>query len=384
LLIVGNPPWVTNSEIGSINGGNLPEKSNFQNYKGFDAITGKSNFDISEWMLIHLLDCVQDKDAVLAMLCKTSVARKVVKYAWRNNFRLSQIAMYIIDAKRHFNISADACLLICKTGDAPGTKLCYVHKGLSNDNKIASMEQHNADMLADTEKYRKWQHLDGIEHRKWRSGVKHDCAAVMELSCEDGEFRNGIGEICDIEMDFLYPLFKSSNVAKNDVSIPKLWALITQKNIGDDTTIIKDQAPKTWAYLMAHSNLLDSRKSSIYKKRPRFSIFGIGDYAFALWKVSISGLYKKIHFSVVAPYMGKPSMVDDTCYYIPCDSMEEATILAELLNSDVAKEFMDSFIFWDSKRPITIDVLRRIDIAALAEELGINKVPNLHPSLPFK
>jgi methylase of polypeptide subunit release factors len=29
LLIVGNPPWVTNSGLGSIGGANLPEKSNF-------------------------------------------------------------------------------------------------------------------------------------------------------------------------------------------------------------------------------------------------------------------------------------------------------------------------------------------------------------------
>ena len=34
--------------------------------------------------------------------------------------------------------------------------------------------------------------------------------------------------------------------------------------------------------------ILDNRKSSIYNKRPRFSIFGIGDYSFSKWKVAIS------------------------------------------------------------------------------------------------
>ena len=34
---------------------NLPSKSNFQNRKGLDAVTGKANFDISEWMLIQLM-----------------------------------------------------------------------------------------------------------------------------------------------------------------------------------------------------------------------------------------------------------------------------------------------------------------------------------------
>ena len=55
LLVIGNPPWVTNSEMTSIGGNNLPSKSNFYRLNGIDAITGKSNFDISEWMIIKLL-----------------------------------------------------------------------------------------------------------------------------------------------------------------------------------------------------------------------------------------------------------------------------------------------------------------------------------------
>ena len=40
LLIVGNPPWVTNSELSILNSQNLPSKSNFQNRRGIEAITG--------------------------------------------------------------------------------------------------------------------------------------------------------------------------------------------------------------------------------------------------------------------------------------------------------------------------------------------------------
>jgi len=384
LLIIGNPPWVTNSKLGSINSTNLPTKSNFQNHKGLDALTGKANFDISEWMLIHLLDCVQNQNAVLAMLCKTSVARKVLRYVWRNNFRLAQASMYIIDAKQYFNVSVDACLFVCKTGKIAGAKLCHVYKGLSKNTRTASISQHNRELLADIEKYKKWSCLDGIEHYKWRSGVKHDCAQVMEFSRQDGWLRNGLGQICDIEEDLLYPLFKGSDVAKNDVSKPKLWVLITQKNIGDDTEIIKDQSPKTWAYLEQHSSCLDKRKSSIYKKRARFSIFGIGKYTFCPWKVTICGFYKKIQFSVVGPYKGKPSMLDDTCYYIACKNKQESLGLAKLLNSEMAGEFLSSFIFWDSKRPITVDVLRHIDLVALANQLGMRKLPNCCSILPFK
>ena len=83
ILVIGNPPWVTNSALGSINGTNLPAKSNFQRFNGLDAITGKSNFDISEWMLTHLLEWLSGRTAVLSMLCKTAVARRVLHHAWK-------------------------------------------------------------------------------------------------------------------------------------------------------------------------------------------------------------------------------------------------------------------------------------------------------------
>ena len=50
ILIVGNPPWVTSSELSILNSQNLPLKSNFQNRRGIEAITGSGNFDISDWM----------------------------------------------------------------------------------------------------------------------------------------------------------------------------------------------------------------------------------------------------------------------------------------------------------------------------------------------
>jgi len=63
-------------------------------------------------------------------------------------------------------------------------------------------------------------------------------------------------------------------------------------------------------------------------------------------------------------------MVDDTCYSIPCKSREEAEFLIELLESAPAQEFLQSLIFTDSKRPITIDVLRRLSLFELARRLG--------------
>ena len=83
-LITGNPPWVTSSDIGRLKGSNLPEKSNFQKYTGLESITGKANFDISESIMIRNLEWISEHDGCLAMLCKTAVARKVLRHAWKN------------------------------------------------------------------------------------------------------------------------------------------------------------------------------------------------------------------------------------------------------------------------------------------------------------
>lgn len=369
ILIIGNPPWVTNSRLGSLKSVNLPEKNNFNNYNGMEALTGKSNFDISEWMIIHLLEWIQNRNAILAMLCKTSVARKVLRHIWINNFQISESDIHIIDSQLNFKVSVDACLLVCKTGKPSTVNKCNVYDNLSNNKQIAVIGIQKSDLIANISKYKKWRHLSGKEYYKWRSGVKHDCSKVMEFILNDGNFINGLGEIYDIEKDYLYPLLKSSDIANGKVKKPRKWILVTQKKIGDETSIIKHLTPKTWSYLLDHSDYLDNRKSSIYKGKARFSIFGIGDYSFSKWKVAISSLYKKIHFSVIPPYHNKPCMVDDTCNMIPCKTEEEANLIADLLNSQPAKEFLGSFIFWDSKRPITISILKKIDLVKLAKEL---------------
>ena len=47
---------------------------------------------------------------------------------------------------------------------------------------------HNTEILAELKKYEKWSQLDGPVPFKWRSGVKHDCARIMEFTREGGYF----------------------------------------------------------------------------------------------------------------------------------------------------------------------------------------------------
>jgi hypothetical protein len=227
-------------------------------------------------------------------------------------------------------------------------------------------------LIADISAYELSKHLITSEHFAWRSGVKHDCAKVFELEFEDGIFRNGLNEKVEIERDFLYPMLKSSEIAAETYRNPRKWMLVTQRAIGEDTKGIRHIAPKTWQYLLDHADLLNARASSIYIGRPRFSVFGVGAYSFSDWKVGISGLYKKLSFRVVGPHQDKPVVLDDTCCFLACESQAQAETVANLCNSDTARRFFSTFIFWDNKRPITVDLLRQLNLIMLAEQNGVD------------
>jgi len=61
---------------------------------------------------------------------------------------------------------------------------------------------------------------------------------------------------------------------------------------------------------------------------------------------------------------------------LACQSQAEAECLAQLLNSRPASEFYNSLVFWDAKRPLTVEILRQLNLAAVARELGLEEVVN--------
>jgi hypothetical protein len=370
LLVLGNLPWVTNQKIGSLNGSNVPVKANFQNFRGLAARTGKSNFDISEWMLIQLVRALHGRRATIAMLCKTGTARKVLRYAWQNDGRVARAAIYTIDAKAHFNASVEACLLVAHLGET-GAAEAEVFENLRSRTPCRQLGLAGQNLVADIKTYRRLRHLEGLCPYQWRSGVKHDCSSVMELTPDEaGVFQNKLGENVLIEPESCYPLLKCSDLT-NGINVPKRCVLVTQKRVGDDTMVLADRVPRTWTYLNGHRAKFDARKSSIYNARTPFAMFGIGDYTFARWKVAISGLHRHPRFIFVPPVKGKPVLFDDTCYFLSFDNEQEARVVTDILNSEPCLEFLEALIFPESKRPITVDVLERLNLTAIAEEAGM-------------
>ena len=101
-------------------------------------------------------------------------------------------------------------------------------------------------------------------------------------------------------------------------------------------------------------------------------MFGVGAYSFAPWKVAIAGLYKTLQFVKIAPFEERPVLLDDTCYFLPCETEADADALIELLTSKPATEFLSALAFWDAKRPVTARLLNQLDLVKVAKQLGLS------------
>jgi hypothetical protein len=369
LLIIGNPPWVTNSVLGSLRSSNLPQKSNFQMHRGIDAITGKANFDISEWMLLRAITWLDGKRGTLAMLCKTSTARKVLNYCWENRYAVANASIRRINAHEHFGAAVEACLLLISSTDVAEDQSCLTYDDLYSKEPQSTFGRRDGHLVADVDGYRRWRHCFDEGQLNWRSGIKHDCARVMELREQDGRLVNGLGEVVDVEEVCIFPMYKGSEISSGSPQTPRLWMIVPQRAVSDDTAGLREVAPKTWQYLLDHGELLDQRASSIYRRRPRFAIFGVGDYTFSEWKLAVSALYKQPKFVAIGPGHNRPVVLDDTCYFLACDAQLEAQITAELLNSPVTTSALSSRVFLDAKRPINVGILNQLDLVAIAREL---------------
>lgn len=377
VLIVGNPPWVTNAAITASGGTNLPSKQTQQGFNGLEAMTGKSNFDLSEAILQRLLERISRTENMLAMIVKTAVARKLLQYASRKCLGICNAATYAIEAKREFGAAVDACVFYCDGTRGTPDYTTRIFQDLNSDQPSHSIGFQGSQLIADTNAYARAKDFIGPSHIEWRSGIKHDAAKVMELWTNGDHLENGLGERVDLESTHLFPMFKSSDLGNLRTQINRAFMLVPQRFIGESTHMLEQTVPKTWAYLNANRDALQARGSSIYKNNPPFSIFGVGEYSFQLWKVAISGMYKIPQFSLIGPMAGKTVVFDDTCYFLPCQSEAQARVIHALLKSNQTQDVLRAIVFWDEKRPITKERLNQINLTALANALEDQLLPVL-------
>ncbi|MCD8293371.1 MAG: SAM-dependent methyltransferase [Prevotellaceae bacterium] len=372
ILVLGNPPWVTNSGMGRNGGTNLPVKVNINKAKGIEAITGKGNFDIAESVCNLIIDAFScHHHTHLALLVKSSVVKNIL---YRQNFRphrIQDIRQLCFDAKKEFKVAVAASLFECLIGEDCQC-LCASYDFYTR-RFSHSFGWVNGAFVSNVQDYRKTCFLDGHSPLVWRSGIKHDCSKVMELSLNGSIYYNGLKEVVEVDGQTVFPLLKSSDIGKGMKGVRK-YLVLPQSSVSEDTSTLKRTAPKTYAYLLSHAAYFDKRKSIVYRNKPRFSVFGLGSYSFAPYKIVISALYADMVFSLVEPVDGKPVMVDDTCYLLGFDKIEYAKLTLFMLQNDMLKRFIRNICFMDAKRIVSRELLMRINLCQLSKSVDFSSL----------
>ena len=212
ILILGNPPWITNTELESIQSSNRPKKKNLKKLKGIESLTGKSNFDLAESILLTLIQKFSRFNGHLAMLCKNIVVKNLIKESKRLTLPISENHTYTIDAKKYFNANVSAVLFISKFNSVPSFD-CEISPFNSEFTESKNKFGWVGNLfVSNIDKYQNYSYLDGNCPFIWRQGVKHDLTNVMVLTkldkaeCNEMNgniYQNGLEETIELE-DFVH------------------------------------------------------------------------------------------------------------------------------------------------------------------------------------
>jgi hypothetical protein len=149
-----------------------------------------------------------------------------------------------------------------------------------------------------------------------------------------------------IEPDLLYPLLRGRDVQRWKAE-PSAWILMVQdpeKRRGYDEEWMQTNYPYTYGYLKRFEEVLRERAAfkryftrkdkngRIVETGPFYSMFDVGIYTFAPWKVVWTRL-AQIEAAVVGLHESKPVVPQETVTLVECSNAEEAHYICALVNS---------------------------------------------------
>lgn len=201
----------------------------------------------------------------MALLVKNAVIKNLL---YRQHLRprpIEEIRQLGFDAKREFGVSVAASLFECRIG-TDCQRQCSSYDFYTQQFLHAFGWVDEA-FVSNVEDYGQTRFLDGRSPLVWRSGIKHDCSKVMELSWNGSGYSNGLKEEADVDDSTVFPLLKSSDIGKGMKGVRK-YLILPQTSVSEETSVLKERAPKTYSYLLAHASYLDGRKSIITGTNP--------------------------------------------------------------------------------------------------------------------
>ncbi|GAB4562679.1 MAG: N-6 DNA methylase [Anaerolineae bacterium] len=179
----------------------------------------------------------------------------------------------------------------------------------------------------------------------------------------------------ELEPDLLYPLLRGRDV-RRWYARPSLHILMVQDpktRRGINEQVLQQRYPKTWAYLKRFEEVLLERSGfkryftrkdkggRVVETGPFYSMFNVGDYTFAPWKVVWRYIASEMMAAVVGEdkSSGKLIVPDHRLMIVPVGSEAEACYITGALNSSAGRFIVATFIIGTQ---ISTHVLEKIRI----------------------
>jgi predicted house-cleaning noncanonical NTP pyrophosphatase (MazG superfamily) len=153
-----------------------------------------------------------------------------------------------------------------------------------------------------------------------------------------------------IEPDLLYPLLRGRDVQRW-MAEPSAYIIMVQdpvKRRGIDEKKIQEFYPRTYGYLKHFEKVLRERAAfkryftrkdrynKVVETGPFYSMFDVGTYTFAPWKVVWPNIASELNAAVVGLAEGKVIVPQHIVTLVACETEDEAHYICALINSSVA------------------------------------------------
>lgn len=194
----------------------------------------------------------------------------------------------------------------------------------------------------------------------WLNGVFWGRATDLENDLVNFENESSIGDIkvdslsVEIEPTLIFPLLRGKEISRWSAK-PELSIIVSQNpatRVGYDETWMTEHVPRTLEYLAHFHDKLEARSG--YKKylqgAPYYSMYNVGPYTFAPYKVVWKGLADGSQATVVgkASVGREPKVVipEHNTMLVPFQNEKEAHYFCALFNCSVTSFVIIGYIAW--------------------------------------
>ncbi len=431
--VVGNPPWINWESLPQAyreQSAPLWHKFKLFVHSGMDTILGKGKKDVSTLMTYAVADALLKDKGKLGFVITQSVWKTSGAAQGFRRFRIGEngasLCVLHVDDLSSLQVfegaSTRTSVFVLKKGLETTYPVPYTYwqkttrgKGLDYDSTLEEVFSHTKRLklkampVDESDNTSAWitarpkalqairRVLGKSDYRAYEGANSGGANGVywLEILAErpdglvvvrnvtEGAKRKVESIITEIEPDLLYPLLRGRDVQRW-MAKPSLHILMVQdpvKRRGYDEDYLQKNYPKTWAYLKRFERPLRERSGfkryftrkekngRIVETGPFYSMFNVGDYTFAPWKVVWRYIATEMTSAVVGPGKDKLIIADHRLMIVPVEDDSEAYFICGALNSSIGRFIVDMFIIGTQ---ISTHVLEKLKIPKFDKSLVIH------------